>query len=145
MFEPTVDVLIIENQHQLAESIRSAFSRLEAKYTTLAVASTVDALDYLFCKDRHSNRMPEETPKLVLLNIDDPEFGGLDLLRRMKSDARTRIVPVVVLTSSRDEDALRNAYDAGANSYVVVSNNGTFDEQARLLALYWLTLNQPVR
>ncbi|HEX9800495.1 MAG TPA: response regulator [Thermoanaerobaculia bacterium] len=103
-----------------------------------------EALDYLFATGPHAGRDASATPQLVLLDLKLPKLDGLEVLRRVRSDERTRLLPVVVLTSSREERDLIDSYRLGANSYVrkPVDFN-EFVEAARQLGLYWLLLNEP--
>lgn len=103
----------------------------------------VEALDFLFCEGLHAGREPADQPQLILLDIDLPRLDGLEVLRRLRADQRTRLLPVVVLTSSKqDEDVIRS-YCLGANSYVCKPVDfHEFAEAVRQLGVYWLLLNQ---
>lgn len=122
--------LRVLRQHQLVNDI-------------VVAADGAEALDYLFGRGRWADRRPEDLPKLVLLDLKLPKVSGLEVLAAIRADARTRRLPVVVLTSSRVEEDIVGSYDRGANSYVckpVVF--GEFAEAVRQLGLYWLLLNQ---
>ncbi len=103
-----------------------------------------EALDYLFGAGPYAGRDPSEPPQVVLLDLKLPKVDGLQVLRRIRADERTRLLPVVVLTSSKEEQDLLNSYSLGANSYVrkPVDFN-QFMEAVRQLGLYWLVLNEP--
>jgi len=104
----------------------------------------VEALDYLFGTGAHAGRDTREQPVVVLLDIKLPLLNGIDVLRRMRADDRTRRTPVVMLTSSTEQTDVSNTYDEGANSYVrkpVDFEN--FVTAARQLGLYWTVLNEP--
>ena len=103
----------------------------------------VDALDYLFGTGRYAGRDTALTPALMLLDLKLPKLEGLEVLRRLRADDRTRRVPVVVLTSSKEERDLIESYNLGANSYIrkPVDFN-QFTEAVRQLGLYWLVLNE---
>ena len=103
----------------------------------------VEALDFLFCTGPYADRDPREVPQLILLDIKLPKVDGLEVLRRIRDDDRTRMVPVVMLTSSDAEQDLVRAYQSGVNSYIrkPVDFN-RFLESVRQLGLYWLVLNQ---
>lgn len=102
-----------------------------------------EAVDYLFATGAHTDDA-SRLPQVVLLDLKLPKLDGLDVLRRIRGDARTRLIPVVVLTSSKEERDLVDSYSLGANSYVQKPVDfGEFVEAARQLGLYWLILNQP--
>jgi len=104
----------------------------------------VEALDYLFATGQYSGRVTDETPQLILLDIKLPKLDGLEVLERIRADERTRLLPVVLLTSSREEQDLINGYALGANSYIRKPVDFTqFTEAIRLLGMYWLVLNEP--
>jgi CheY-like chemotaxis protein len=106
------------------------------------VKDGVEAIDYLFCQDKYAGR-DNGLPKLVLLDLKMPRMDGLQVLERMKSDVRTRKIPVVMMTSSREEGDLIASYELGVNSYVVKPMD--FDEFAVTVAqvgMYWLIANQ---
>jgi two-component system response regulator len=102
-----------------------------------------EALDYVFSAGAYAGRDPSELPQVVLLDLKLPKVDGLKVLERIRADERTRLLPVVVLTSSKEEQDLLNSYSLGANSYVrkPVDFN-QFVEAVRQLGLYWLVLNE---
>ncbi len=111
----------------------------------LAVARDgADALDYLFATGSHVGRDIAERPDVVLLDLGLPRIGGLEVLRRLRADDRTKRIPVVILTCSDDARDVTNGYDYGANSYIRKPVEfDVFLEVARQLGLYWLELNTP--
>ena len=103
----------------------------------------VEALDYLFATGDYSGRDIEDTPQLVLLDLKLPRVDGLEVLRRLRSDERTRLLPVVILTSSKERQDMLDGYGLGANSYVRKPVNfELFVEAVEQLKLYWLVLNE---
>ena len=105
----------------------------------------VEALDYLFANGAHAGRDTRELPLVVLLDLKLPKVDGLEVLRRVRSDDRTRLLPVVILTSSNEERDVINGYKLGTNSYVQKPVDFTaFMDAVGQLGLYWLMLNQPV-
>jgi two-component system, response regulator len=103
-----------------------------------------EALDYLFAVGAWSGRDPRAMPQLVLLDLKLPKIDGLEVLRRIRADERTRLLPVVILTSSNEEKDRIGGYGLGANSYVRKPVNfDEFIEAVRQLGLYWLVLNEP--
>ena len=102
-----------------------------------------EALEFLFCTGKYSNRDPKERPQVILLDLKLPKIDGIEVLRRIRADERTHLLPVVILTSSKEEQDLMKSYRNGANSYVrkPVDFN-QFVEAVRQLGLYWLVLNE---
>lgn len=102
-----------------------------------------EALDFLFCTGKHAGRDPAQMPTVVLLDLKLPKLGGIDVLRRMRADARTRLIPVVVLTSSSEEEDMVRSYESGANSYVRKPVEfAAFATAVSQLGIYWMLLNQ---
>ncbi len=102
-----------------------------------------EALDYLFCRGVYASRDPCQKPAVALLDLKLPKVDGMEVLKRLRADERTRLLPVVILTSSKEEQDLVNGYRLGANSYIrkPVDFN-QFMEAVRQLGLYWLVLNE---
>jgi CheY-like chemotaxis protein len=101
------------------------------------------ALDYLFARGAHAGRDTKELPLVVLLDLNLPKMGGLEVLRAIRADERTKVLPVVILTSSKEDKDLAGGYASGANSYIVKPVDFTqFADAVRQLGLYWLVLNQ---
>ncbi len=104
----------------------------------------VEALDFLFCQGADAGRDPHDLPQVILLDLKLPKIDGLEVLRRIRSDERTRRLPVVILTSSKEDQDMINGYGYGANSYVrkPIDFNQVV-EAVNQLGLYWLVLNEP--
>ncbi len=103
-----------------------------------------EALDFLFCQGADAGRDPREKPQVILLDLKLPKVDGLEVLRRIRSDERTRLLPVVILTSSREEQDMIKGYGYGANSYIRKPVDwNQFVEAVNQLGLYWLVLNEP--
>jgi two-component system, response regulator len=102
-----------------------------------------EALEFLFCEGAHAHRRIEDAPRFVLLDLKLPKVDGLEVLARMKADERTRAIPVVMLTSSKEQRDLIESYQLGVNSYIVKPVDfDNFVQAARELGTYWLMLNQ---
>lgn len=103
-----------------------------------------EALDFLFCQGADAGRDPHDQPQVILLDLKLPKIDGLEVLRRVRADERTRLLPVVILTSSNEEQDMIRGYGYGANSYVRKPIDfNEFVEAVHQLGLYWLLLNEP--
>ena len=108
----------------------------------MVVRDGVEALDYLFGEGEHADRSSKEQPKVVLLDLKLPRLDGLEVLKKLRADPRTKLLPVVMLTSSNEDIDIVTAYEQGANSYIRKPVDfGEFVEMVRQIGLYWLTLN----
>ena len=107
------------------------------------VRDGAEALDFLFCRNQYQSRAGAPLPKLVLLDLKLPKVDGLEVLRQLKQDPRTRIIPVVILTASREESDLLNGYKLGTNSYIQKPVDfNQFRDRVKQLGLYWLVVNE---
>jgi two-component system, response regulator len=139
----TGPILLVEDNPDDVELTRRAFERAGFTRPLVVVEDGVEALDYLFARAAHADRADQLLPALVLLDLKLPRLDGHEVLRRIRSHARTRFLPVVVLTSSDEERDLVESYSRGCNSYVRKPVSYTeFVEAARQLGLYWLVLNR---
>jgi two-component system, response regulator len=136
-------LLVEDNQDDIDLTLR-AFQRNHIMNETIVVRDGVEALDYLFGAGGYAGRDTREQPALVLLDLKLPKVDGHEVLRRMRADSRTEMIPVVVLTSSKEEEDVARSYRGGANSYVRKPVEfERFIEAIRQLGLYWLMVNQP--
>lgn len=136
-------ILLVEDNPDDVDLTRRAFQRAGFTQPLDVVEDGVEALDYLFARGAHANRSGEPLPALVLLDLKLPRLNGHEVLRQLRADARTRFLPVVILTSSDEEKDLVESYSQGCNSYVRKPVSYTeFVEAARQLGLYWLSLNR---
>lgn len=136
-------ILLVEDNPDDEELTRIALQESKVANTLVVTRDGVEALDYLFGTGSHAGRDSRHLPQVVLLDLKLPKLNGLDVLRRLRADDRTKYLPVVVLTSSDEEKDLLDSYDLGANSYVrkPVDFN-EFLEAAKVLGIYWLMINQ---
>jgi len=136
-------LLVEDNPDDEALTLR-AFRKNNIKNDVVVARDGAEALDYLFGTGAHAGRDPADMPQVVLLDLKLPKIDGMEVLRRIRADERTRVLPVVILTSSKEEQDLINGYRLGCNSYVRKPVNfDQFLDAARQLGLYWLLLNEP--
>ena len=135
-------LLVEDNADDEALALR-ALKKHTVENKIYVVRDGVEALDFLFCTNAYADRDPHDMPRLILLDIKLPKMDGLEVLRRIRADKRTRLVPVVLLTSSREEQDLVEGYQSGANSYVRKPIDfDEFLEAVRQLSSYWLILKE---
>ncbi len=141
-----VDILLVEDSSEDVELTIRALKKHNLANRLFVARDGAEALDFLFCEGVHAGRRSEDRPKVVLLDLKLPKVDGLEVLRRVKSDPRTRTLPVVVLTSSREDQDVVRSYELGVNSYIVKPVDfERFVQAVSELGLYWLLLNQPPR
>lgn len=136
-------ILLVEDNPDDEELTLMAMKQSHILNEIIIARDGVEALDYLFGKGMHSGRDPKMLPQLVLLDLKLPKLGGLEVLKSLRADPRTQLIPVVILTSSSEEEDIIESYRSGANSYVrkpVEFNR--FADAVRQLGLYWLLLNE---
>ena len=136
-------ILIVEDNPDDEELTIRALKKNHIGNRLVVVRDGVEALDFLFCTGVYSNRDPNDLPQTILLDLKLPKVDGLEVLKRIRADERTSLLPVVVLTSSKEEQDVLQSYRNGANSYVrkPVDFN-EFLEATRQLGLYWLVINK---
>jgi two-component system response regulator len=136
-------ILLVEDNPDDVDLTLRAFKRAGITRPVEVARDGVEALDYLFAQGTFASRAGQPLPVLVLLDLKLPRLDGHEVLRRVRADARTRLLPVVILTSSIEEGDLARGYGGGCNSYVRKPVSYTeFVEAARQLGLYWLMLNR---
>jgi len=142
MDERTI-LLVEDNPDDEALTLR-AFRKNNMMNKVVVARDGEQALDYLFRRGAYAERNIDEDPEIILLDLKLPKIDGLEVLRQIRADRRTRLLPVVILTSSKEEQDLIEGYSIGANSYIrkPVDFN-QFLEAVRQLGLYWLVLNEP--
>lgn len=139
-----VEILLVEDNPTDAELCTMALQERNLANKLVWVKDGEQALDFLFASGIYAGRKIENGPKVVLLDLRLPKVDGLEVLQRIKADERTRRIPVVVLTSSREDRDVVASYDLGVNSYI--SKPVDFDEFSKVvseLGLYWLLINHP--
>jgi two-component system response regulator len=136
-------ILLIEDDPDDEALTLLVLERSKIRNKVFVVRDGAEALDFLFCTNKYADRDPHDLPQLILLDIKLPKMDGLEVLRRLRADKRTNLLPVIILTSSKEEQDVVEAYKSGANSYVrkPVDFN-QFAESVRELGMYWLVLNE---
>jgi two-component system, response regulator len=136
-------LLVEDNADDEALTLR-ALKKNNIGNKVFVVRDGAEALDFLFCTGPYADRYPGEMPQVILLDLKLPKVDGLEVLRRIRADERTHLLPVVILTSSKEEKDLIDGYQLGANSYMRKPVNfNEFIEAIHQLGLYWLVLNKP--
>lgn len=141
-----VEILIVEDDPRDAELTLRALKKNNLANNVFVAEDGEEALDFFFCRGKFEGRSFLNPPKVVLLDLKLPKVDGLEVLRQVKGDKRTNHIPVVIVTSSREEPDMKEAYELGVNSYVV--KPVAFDRFVNAmssLGLYWLLVNQSVR
>ncbi|TMD12162.1 MAG: response regulator [Chloroflexi bacterium] len=142
--DSSVDILMVEDNADDEALTLHELRKYHLTNRIQVVRDGQEALEYVFCTGRYATRDIKDQPHVILLDIKLPFVDGLEVLKRIKSDPRTRTIPVVMLTSSREERDLIESYRFGVNSYIVKPVDfDQFKESARTLGMYWLLLNKP--
>ncbi len=143
VMDSDIDILLIEDNHDEAQLVIRTLKKNNLSSHLLHLDDGEEALDFLFCRGKYSARITRRKPFLILLDLKLPKVDGMEILRQMKADESMRPIPVVMLTSSKEEKDILNCYRLGANSYVVKPVSfETLSESVRGLGNYWLNINQ---
>ncbi len=140
----SVEILLVEDNPNDVELTLHAFAKSNLANPIKVLRDGAEALEYLFGTGVYAGRDLNHQPRVILLDLKLPKVDGLEVLRRVKADPRTKTIPVVVLTSSHEESDIVESYKLGVNSYIVKPVDfEQFTESVRALGMYWLLLNQP--
>jgi CheY-like chemotaxis protein len=140
-----LDILLVEDNQDDMDLALHALKRGKLANNIFVARDGEEALDFLFCRGRFGHRSFDHPPKLVLLDLKLPKVDGMEVLKQIKGDARTKTIPVVIMTSSKEERDLVAGYNLGANSYIQKPVDfDQFRETVKTVGLYWLVTNQPV-
>ena len=144
MSEPNKVILLVEDSPDDVTLTLRAFKRSHLMNPIEVARDGIEALDFLFARGAHAQRANAPLPTLVILDLKLPKLDGLGVLKAIRADERTQLLPVVILTSSKEEQDLISGYALGANSYVRKPVDfAEFLEAVKVLGLYWLMINQP--
>ena len=144
MSDNGVEILLVEDTPEDLELTLRALRKANVANRMQVARDGAEAIEFIFCEGRHSGRRIEDAPKVILLDLKLPKVDGKEVLERIKSDPRTKIIPVVVLTSSKEQNDVVESYQLGVNSYIVKPVNfERFAEAVKDLGMYWLLHNQP--
>ncbi len=144
MNDKIIEILLVEDNPSDVKLALHAFKTNNLANSVHVVRDGAEALEFIFCTDRYAHRRIENGPKVVLLDLKLPLVDGIEVLRQIKSDPRTKTIPVVVMTASREESDVVESYALGVNSYIVKPVDfDQFTEAVQKLGYYWLLLNQP--
>ena len=144
MADSAVEILLVEDNPNDVELTLRVLKKNNISNRLHVVRDGAEALEFIFCTGAYADRDIKNGPKVVLLDLKLPKVDGLEVLRQIKADPRTKTIPVVVLTSSREERDVVQSYHLGVNSYIVKPVDfEQFTEAVRQFGLYWLLLNEP--
>ena len=139
-----LDILLAEDSQDDVDLALHTLRREKLANNIFVARDGEETLDFLFCRGAFAHRSFDHPPKLVLLDLKLPKVDGLEVLKQVKSDPRTKIIPVVIMTSSKEERDLVASYNLGANSYIQKPVDfEQFRETVKTVGLYWLVINQP--
>ncbi|MGH9698973.1 MAG: response regulator [Candidatus Acidiferrales bacterium] len=137
-----VEILLVEDNPADAELALHALQKSKMANQIRVLQDGAEALEFLFCRGAFANRRFDSPPRLVLLDLKLPKVDGLQVLREVKTDPRTRAIPIIILTSSKEDRDLVKSYTLGVNSYIQKPVNfNEFQEVVRQLGMYWLLVN----
>ncbi|OGO33710.1 MAG: two-component system response regulator [Chloroflexi bacterium RBG_16_56_8] len=139
-----IDILLVEDNARDAELTIRALKKKNLANHLFRVEDGADALNFMFGRGKYAERRANHRPRVILLDLKLPKVDGLEVLRELRADARTKTIPIVIVTSSGQDPDIKTAYELGANSYVVKPVNfEAFFEAMTTLGFYWLLINAP--
>ena len=146
MGNDTIEILLVEDNMDDAELTIRALKKNHVLNNLLHVKDGEEALDFIFCNGKYKDRNGSIKPRVILLDLNMPKVSGIEVLQQIKANMETKEIPVVVLTSSKEDPDVNACYKLGANSYIVKPVGfKNFTEAIAELGMYWLLMNQPSR
>lgn len=137
-------ILLVEDNPGDAELTIRSLKKHDLAEGLIHLENGAEAIEYLFAQGAYADRNIMDSPQLILMDINMPKVSGMEVLRKLKSDERTKMIPVIMLTSSKEEPDIKECYSLGVNSYIVKPvQYEEFVRAVKELGLYWLLLNQP--
>lgn len=144
MENTVVEILLVEDNPSDAELTLRAMKKNNLGNKVTHLKDGAEAIDYLFGQGQYKNRDVQHQPKVILLDLKMPKVDGIEVLRKVKADDRTKSIPIVVLTSSSEDPDVKTCYNLGANSYIVKPVGfDNFTKTVAELGFYWVLMNQP--
>jgi two-component system, response regulator len=138
-----IEIILVEDSLEDANLVMRSLKKNNLGNSIIHLKDGAEALEFIFAKGEYASRKVEDKPKLILLDLKMPKVDGLQVLRAIKADARTKTIPVVIMTSSREDRDLLESYKLGVNSYVVKPVSfENFAQAVAELGMYWLMVNQ---
>ncbi|MGD0037584.1 MAG: response regulator [Bacteroidota bacterium] len=142
-YQDAVDILLVEDNPRDTELTIRALNKHNITNKLIVLKDGAETLDFIFCRGKYADRVITNCPKIIMLDLKLPKVNGLEVLKTIKSDKRTKMIPVIMVTSSMQDSDMKTAYEYGANSYVVKPVDfNKFIEAMSHLVLYWLLVNQ---
>lgn len=139
-----VEILLVEDNLSDAELITRALRKVNLANHLIHVKDGEEAIEFIFAQGKYAEREVKNIPRVILLDIKMPKVDGIEVLRRIKSNEATRSIPVVIMTSSKEEQDIVRSYELGVNSFVVKPVDfNSFSKAVSELGLYWVLINQP--
>ena len=139
----SADILLVDDNQDDIDLTLHTLRQEKLANSIFVVHDGEEALDFLFCREAYSQRQFDQPPKLVLLDVKMPKIDGLQVLKQLKSDPRTKLIPVVIMTSSNEERDLIESYNSGVNSFIQKPVDfDQFRATVKALGMYWLVVNQ---
>ena len=139
-----IEILLVEDSQDDLDMALRALRKANLTNRIHIAHDGAEALEFIFCQGAFAGRKFENPPKVILLDLKLPKIDGMEVLKRIKSDARTKMIPVVILTSSKEQKDVIESYNLGVNSYIVKPVNfEQFAAAVQKLGMYWLLHNQP--
>lgn len=139
-----IDILLVEDNPYEAQLTMRSLKKNNLTNILLHIDSGEEAIEFIFSRSKYAGRHLENLPKLILLDLQLPKIGGLQILKLVKEDKKTKMIPVIMLTSSKEESDIIASYQLGANSYIVKPVHfDSFSKVVVEVAMYWIHLNEP--